>query len=276
MTDSLLTTTAAVLAFFLGSEVSNDGDNSLVLSGVIGHTVDHESASLKIELLDCAEDGRELVVDAKRVGREAAMQPVMHVDRVLKTDDSANFVTYSSRLPHNGSHGEDGFNWTKPCFLTGGNAFNAFTAAAHSFTGAGIRECMVDDPPLHCFSDPLRIKSCLDRMPAGRKAIHLQGGERISHAIVTQYTLPLFQCYSQAGYLPFRLTLQLDVLLRLHCRNMAVWQTLCLQPQTMRRMGRLGPEAAGWMHVVGGQLASDRVAALRRLVRKVQSHRRRA
>jgi hypothetical protein len=99
----------------------------------------------------------------------------------MKTDDAAStahFVTYSSRLPHNGSTGLDGFNWTnKPCFLTGGNAF---AAGSMDWMGAhpdrNLTECTVDDPPPHCFTDPQRVKSCLDQMPIGRRAIHLQGG----------------------------------------------------------------------------------------------------
>jgi hypothetical protein len=102
--------------------------------------------------------------------------------QVLKSDDTTHtavpyakrhFVTYSSRLPRNGSRGPDGFNWTRPCFLTGDNAF---AAASIDWEGKGIPECVVDDPPLHCFTDPARVKHCLDRMPVGRQAIHLQGG----------------------------------------------------------------------------------------------------
>lgn len=64
-----------------------EGVDSLVASGVMGYSVDHETSSLIVELLDCTEEdgtsNRELVVDAKRVGRQAT-QPVA---RVLKTDD---------------------------------------------------------------------------------------------------------------------------------------------------------------------------------------------
>ena len=89
------------------------------------------------------------------------------------TSSLAHFVAYSSRLPRNGTSGVDGFNWTQPCFLAGGNTF---AAAVMDWVGAGIDECMVDDPPLRCFTDPQSVKACLDRMPRGRKVIHLQGG----------------------------------------------------------------------------------------------------
>jgi hypothetical protein len=64
-----------------------EGVDSLIVDGVIGFSVDHQLSSLIVQLLDCTEDGsRELVVDAKRVGRQAT-QPVA---RVLKTDDGSS------------------------------------------------------------------------------------------------------------------------------------------------------------------------------------------
>ena len=84
---------------------------------------------------------------------------------------AANFVAYSSRLPRNGSTGEGGVHWTKPCFTHGGNAFAAESIGWRALNSS----CAVDDPPQYCFTDPAAVKACMDRMPPGRRAIHLEG-----------------------------------------------------------------------------------------------------
>jgi hypothetical protein len=68
----------------LGAEQATEEADSLVASGVTGHSIDQEILALTVQLLDCGDGGsRELVVDAKRVGRQVT-QPAA---RILKSDD---------------------------------------------------------------------------------------------------------------------------------------------------------------------------------------------
>lgn len=63
----------------LSSELKDEGDSPLMASeGVLGYTVEHEAATLTVELLECADDSRELLVDIRRVGR-AASQPIARI-----------------------------------------------------------------------------------------------------------------------------------------------------------------------------------------------------
>jgi hypothetical protein len=52
--------------------------DGLASDGVLGYKVDHNTATLTVELLECAKDGRELVVDIRRVGRLVS-QPVARI-----------------------------------------------------------------------------------------------------------------------------------------------------------------------------------------------------
>jgi len=61
----------------LSSELTDEGD-SLASEGVLGYTVDHDAATLEVELMECADDSRELLVDIRRVGR-AASQPIARI-----------------------------------------------------------------------------------------------------------------------------------------------------------------------------------------------------
>ena len=59
----------------LASDLADTGDD-LARDGVLGDTIDHEASTLTIQLLQCAHDGRELVVDIRRVGRRATLPSV--------------------------------------------------------------------------------------------------------------------------------------------------------------------------------------------------------
>jgi hypothetical protein len=85
-------------------------------------------------------------------------------------------VAYSSRLPRPNKPA----GWRGECFTT----THAFATTTVDWAGkhAPPRLCDLDDPPVEaanatfCFTDPAAVKACLDAVPAGRRAIHLQGG----------------------------------------------------------------------------------------------------
>ena len=98
-----------------------------------------------------------------------------------KTDDGPFHVAYSSRLPDNAVGGPGGHGPAP-----GGKCFansNAFGAAQLNWAGKHIPACNVTDAPVslpnngtYCYTSPQEIKQCLDAVPAGRRALHLQGG----------------------------------------------------------------------------------------------------
>lgn len=100
---------------------------------------------------------------------------------VMKTDDAVArldgpfHVAYSSRLPNNAksSRGNDG-----KCFADG----HAFAAPTVDYTGGHIKDCNATNAPVvlkngtFCFTSPAIVKTCLDAVPPGRRALHLQNG----------------------------------------------------------------------------------------------------
>ena len=76
-------------------------------------------------------------------------------------------VAYSSRWPNNA-----GKSVTTPCFTSD----NAFAAAVFDFTGSHQSECNVTAPPASCFTAAKSVKACLDAVPAGHRAVHLNTG----------------------------------------------------------------------------------------------------
>jgi hypothetical protein len=76
-------------------------------------------------------------------------------------------VAYSSRWPNNSGKSISG-----PCF----SDYNLFAAAVMDFTGNHLPECNVTSPPLSCYTSVKAIKACLDGVPMGHRAVHLNSG----------------------------------------------------------------------------------------------------
>lgn len=75
-------------------------------------------------------------------------------------------VAYSSRWPNNAG------KVSPPCFV----GHNTFAAALVDYTGGHLESCNVTAPPLSCYTAPKAVKACLDGVPAGRRAVHLNTG----------------------------------------------------------------------------------------------------
>ena len=111
--------------------------------------------------------------------------------------DGPFHVAYSSRLPNNSPME----NPSGKCFANG----HAFAAPTVDWTGKHIPDCNVTDTPVvlpngtYCFTPPEEVKACLDAVPAGRRAVHLQGGIFLQGPLKWAHTWHDWQVPTECG-----------------------------------------------------------------------------